>query len=89
MDTKKEFFEYMSDLIGEKYRYPHAYEVYKEIYTTTDKKILAQMYDLTQMNQNERMFYRMALACQGIELTPIQIDQFLLSIDYALRSRTV
>lgn len=88
MDTKKEFFSHMSDLIGEKYKYSHAYDVYKEVYTTTDKKVLAQMYDLTQMNESERKIYRTALACQGIELTPVQTDHFLLSIDYALRSRT-
>ncbi len=88
MDTKKEFFDHMSIRLGEKYRYTHAYDIYKEIYSTTDKKVLAQMYDLTQMDDNERKLYRMALACQGLELTPTQIDHFLLSIDYALRSRT-
>jgi hypothetical protein len=88
MDTKKEFFDHMSKLLGEKYRYSHAYDIYKEIYSTTDKKVLAQMYDLTQMNDKERKVYRTALACQGLELTPSQVDQFLLSIDYALKSRT-
>lgn len=88
MDTKKEFFDHMSKLLGEKYRYSHAYDIYKEIYSTTDKKVLAQMYDLTQMNEKERLFYRTALSCQGLELTPSQVDQFLLSIDYALKSRT-
>jgi hypothetical protein len=88
MDTKKEFFAHMSDMLGEKYRYSQAYDIYKEVYTTTDKQVLSQMYDLTQMNDNERKLYRNALACQGIEMTPIQVDHFLLSIDYALRSRT-
>lgn len=88
MDTKKEFFAHMSDIIGEKYKYSHAYDVYKEVYSTTDKKILAHMYDLTQMNNEERILYRNMLASQGIEMTPAQIDHFLLSIDYALRSRT-
>jgi hypothetical protein len=88
MYTKKEFFDHISELLGEKYRYSHAYDIYKEVYTTTDKQVLAHMYDLTQMNNNERKLYRMALACQGIEMTPNQIDHFLLSIDYALKSRT-
>jgi len=88
MDTKKEFFQYMSSVIGEKYSYTHAYDVYKEIHSTTDKQTLSHMYDLTQMNDEERKLYRYALACQGIELTPTQIDQFLISIDYALKSRT-
>lgn len=88
MDTKKEFFEHMSEILGEKYKYSHAYDVYKEVYSTTDKQILAHMYDLTQMNNEEKILYRNALAVQGIEMTPLQVNHFLQSIDYALRSRT-
>lgn len=87
MDTKKEFFDRMSELLGQKYKYSHAYDIYKEVYTTTDKQVLSQMYDLTQMNENERKLYRNALSSQGIEMTPSQVDHFLLSIDYALKSR--
>ena len=40
--------------------------------------------ELTLMNKTDRLIYRNKMACEGIEMTPIQVDQHLSIVEYGL-----
>jgi len=83
--TKKEFFDHMSSIYGEKYNDVKAYKVLLEIIDRSDDdKFLAELYEITTMNEKQRLIYRNELACLGKEYTPTQIDQYITLIEYAL-----
>jgi hypothetical protein len=84
MITKKEFFLYMSELYEETYTDSEAYRAYKEIINCTDKSKLRELRPLPKMKTKERLAYRHALAANGKELTPRQLDQYLSMIELAL-----
>lgn len=83
--TKKEFFDYMSSIYGEKYNDAKAYKILLDIIDRSDDdKFLAELYDITQMTPRQRLIYRNELACLGKEYTPTQVDQYVTLIEYAL-----
>jgi hypothetical protein len=83
--TKKEFFDYMSSIYGEKYNDVKSYKILLEIIDRSDDdKFLAEIYEITTMNEKQRLIYRNELACMGKEYTPTQIDQYITLIEYAL-----
>lgn len=83
--TKKDFFDYMSSIYGEKYNDANAYKTLLEIIErSNDDKFLVDMYELTIMNKRQRLIYRNQLAVNGKEFTPRQIDQYISLIEYAL-----
>jgi hypothetical protein len=83
--TKKDFFDYMSSIYGEKYNDAKAYKILLEIIERSDDdKFLAELYDITQMTKRQKLIYRNELACMGKEYTPTQIDQYISLIEYAL-----
>jgi len=43
-----------------------------------------QMAQLTEMNTKERLYWRTCLAEEGIELTPSQVDDYLMIVELAL-----
>ena len=87
MITKREFFQYMSTIYDESYKDDETYKVFLSILECTDKSQLNQLHDLTLMTRGQRLQYRYILACNGKELTPNQVDQYITTIDYALRNR--
>lgn len=84
MVNKREFFQYMSELYDEDYRDDDTYKVLKSILKIKDKNYISELKDLTVMNKRERLAYRHALAANGKELTPRQVDQYLSMVDFAL-----
>lgn len=74
----------MSELFEEVYDDPSGYKTYKEVVTLKNKSQIKEMKELTQMTKEERLIYRHALAANGKELTPRQLDQYLTIISYAL-----
>lgn len=89
MVTKREFFDYMSEIYDEKYKNEEAYRLFKSIATMKDKNQLNELHDITLMTKQQRLQYRYALAINGKELTPHQVDQYITTIDYALRNRKI
>lgn len=87
MTTKREFFAYMSEKFDETYKDEETYILFKTILKTNDKGKLNELHDLTLMSKRDRLIYRYALACEGKELTPKQVDQYLTAIQYALEQR--
>lgn len=87
MKTKLEFFSYMSELFQEEYSDNEGYKTYKEILSLNNKGQIKEMKKLIVMDQRERLLYRHALASNGKELTPRQLDQYLTIIEYALDNR--
>lgn len=84
MITKKEFFLYMSELYEETYNDAETYKAYKEIVNCKNKAQLRELKDLPKMNTRQKLAYRHALASNGKELTPRQLDQYLTMIELAL-----
>ena len=85
--TKQEFFFNMSELFKEEYKDIEGYKTFKEIVALSNKTQLKEMRRLTKLNMPERLLYRHALASNGKELTPKQLDQYLSVIEYALNHR--
>jgi hypothetical protein len=84
MVNKREFFEYMSTLYDEDYKDDDTYKTMKSILKVKDKNYINELKDLTTMSKRERLAYRHALAANGKELTPRQVDQYISMVDYAL-----
>jgi len=84
--TKKEFFQYMSALYEDKYRDNDAYKILLDIIKRADDpKFLDNIKELANMTARERLQYRYTMAVRGNEFTPIQIDQYISLIKYALK----
>lgn len=86
MVNKQDFFTYMSMLYEEDYQDSDAYKTLKQVLRIKDKTQLEELKDLVKMDRPKRLLYRHALASNGKELTPRQLDQYLSMIDYALRN---
>lgn len=84
MVNKREFFEHMSELYDEDYRDDDTYKTLKKIIKVKDEEKLKELKNITVMNKRERLAYRYALAANGKELTPRQVDQYITMIEYAL-----
>lgn len=84
MITKREFFLYMSELYDETYDDPDTYKAYKEIVNCKNKSQVDELRSLPSMNARQKQAYRHALASNGKELTPRQLDQYLTMIELAL-----
>jgi hypothetical protein len=87
MITKQEFFLHMTELFEEDYTDAEGYRTFKEISNLKNKTQIKEMRELTEMDRKTRLAYRHALAANGKELTPKQLDQYLTIIQYALDRR--
>lgn len=84
--SKQQFFKYMSALYEDKYRDNEAYDVLVDIIRRGEDAIFVKkMRELADMNTKEKLQYRYAMAVQGKEFTPLQIDQYISLIKYALK----
>lgn len=84
MINKREFFSYMSSLYDEEYTDDDTYKTLKSIMRTSDDIKINELRELILMNKKERLIYRQALASNGKELTPRQLDQYISMIEYAI-----
>jgi hypothetical protein len=84
---KEIFLDTMRDLWGDEIDLQEAWETYNDIMITremgnnTDIRI---MESLTIKTEQERLYWREKMAEQGIEMTPIQVDQYISIIEYAM-----
>jgi hypothetical protein len=84
MVTKKDFFQYMSSLYDEEYSDDDSYKTLKSILKVKDKDSIKELENITQLSPKDRLRYRYALAANGKELTPRQVDQYISVVQYAL-----
>lgn len=84
MVNKKDFFAHMSEIYGEEYSDNDTYKTLRSIMKIKDDKQIEELRYLTVMDHNQRLAYRYALAANGKELTPRQVDQYLSMVEYAL-----
>lgn len=84
MITKKEFLDHMADLYGNDEDFSDLYKTFKSISKIKDKAQLKELNELTKMNKIQRLRYRFSLAAYGREFTPLQLDQYLSTIEYAI-----
>jgi hypothetical protein len=62
-----------------------AYDMLLELIVhARDEKHFMDLAELTLMNKTDRLIYRNKLACEGVEMTPIQVDEYLAVVEYAL-----
>lgn len=83
MVTKQQFYDHMIDLYGEDIE-KNLYPTFKKMMKITNKSAIRELQELITMDKKHRLAYRFALAANGKEYTPIQIDQYLSMIEYAL-----
>lgn len=84
MVTKKEFFTHMSELYDEDYNDQELYKTFKSLVKIKDKGQIRELQELTKMTPKQRLLYRYALATNGKEFTPRQVDQYISVIEFAL-----
>jgi hypothetical protein len=89
MVTKKDFFQYMSYLYEENYKDTDTYSTLKKILKVKDPDQLKELSDIITMNGKQRLAYRHALAANGKELTPLQVDKYISMIEYALSNMDI
>lgn len=84
MVNKQDFFAHMSALYDEDYNDNDVYKLLKSIIKIKDDHKLNELKDLVHMSKRERLAYRHAMAANGKELTPRQVDQYISMIEYAI-----
>lgn len=84
--TKKSFYEHISKRFNIKYKDPDGYLTLLDVIqsATDDDEVFMDLAELTLMNKTDRLIYRNALACEGKELTPHQLDLYLAIVEYGL-----
>jgi hypothetical protein len=85
--NKKIFIEVMREMWGSEIDLPEAWSTYEETMMTLEiGKQMDQMVleALPKMSPDKRLRWRTSLAEQGIEMTPIQVDQYISIIELAL-----
>tara|TARA_Y100000356_G_C11178506_1_gene245489 strand:- start:189 stop:470 length:282 start_codon:yes stop_codon:yes gene_type:complete len=64
-----------------------AYDLYKDLVEQIAEGndfAITQMFRMSDMNTQERLKWRMCLAEEGIEMTPIQVDEYIIVLELAL-----
>ena len=64
-----------------------AYDLYKDLVEQIAEGndfAITQMFRMSEMNTQERLKWRMCLAEEGIEMTPIQVDEYIIVLELAL-----
>ena len=89
--NKLQFVSILSKLISDpsitKTDMDEAWDTYQDLreqLSEEDDSAGEQMQQLTQMNSKERLVWRTCLAECGIELTPMQVDDYLKIVELAL-----
>jgi hypothetical protein len=84
MVNKRDFFAHMSEVYEEDYKDDDTYKTLKRIIKLRDDEKLKELKNITNLSKKERLAYRHAMAANGKELTPRQVDQYITMIEYAL-----
>ena len=64
-----------------------AYDTYKDLVEQIadgSDFVITQMFRMSEMNTRERLKWRMCLAEEGIEMTPTQVDEYIILLELAL-----
>jgi len=84
--TKKAFYEHMSDKLGYKYKSNDGYMDLLDIIhdANESESSFMSLAELTLMTKADKLLFRYTQACKGKELTPTQVDIYLLIVEYGL-----
>jgi len=86
--TKKKFYSYMTDRFGYKYNSEDGYMLLLDCIdkaSSSDTKC-KELVELVLMNKTDRLIFRNKLAESGREFTPLQVDEYLSIVEYALEN---
>jgi hypothetical protein len=85
---RKEFISVMKELWGEyDIDYQEAWDTYDETFAVVfdgDREAIRALEGIAMLNAAERLHWRMLMAEKGIEMTPVQVDQYVSIIELAL-----
>jgi hypothetical protein len=97
---KRKFYSYLEEKYPNIFNYEHCddhverkKEAKNESYlclldiiqsANNDDDKLSQLLETTLKNKTDRLILRNTMACKGKELTPIQLDQYISIIEYAI-----
>ena len=76
----------MSIRLNTKFKDQEGYLTLLDVISSADKSeiVFRDLAELTLMNKTDRLIYRNKMACAGVEMTPIQVDQHLAIVEFAL-----
>lgn len=84
--SKIKFFKHMSKEYQEKYDDIQGYNFLVDIINgQTDEEFLSELQGLVDMDKDLRRIHRNVLAENGFELTPLQLQQRISIVEYALK----
>ena len=87
--TKMKFYKYMKDKYGKDFTDKDKIEAYDTLLeligemNESDNSMNAFV-ELTLLSKTDRLIYRNKMACAGIEMTPMQVDEYLATVEYGL-----
>tara|TARA_Y100000996_G_C22209219_1_gene514684 strand:- start:36 stop:320 length:285 start_codon:yes stop_codon:yes gene_type:complete len=85
--NKKEFISVMQELWGSDIDIGEAWDTYGETCVAIDDndlEAIRALEGIAILDHEERLRWRMLMAEKGIEMTPIQVDQYVSIIELAL-----
>ena len=87
--TKKGYWKFMKDRHGSDFQRKDQNDSYDTLIATIDQgssddDSLTALIELTLLPKRDRLSYRTKLAELGEELTPVQLDMYISTIEYAL-----
>ena len=87
--TKKGYWKFMKDRHGSDFHRKDQNDAYDTLIATItegskDDDSLTALIELTLLPKSNRLAYRTKLAELGEELTPVQLDMYISTIEYAL-----
>jgi hypothetical protein len=87
--TKKSFYEYMSLKFDRKFTSGNDEDLYMQLLdiiheASKDDLHMRDLAELTIMSKTDKLIYRNMMACLGVEMTPMQVDEYLATIEYGL-----
>jgi|TARA_Y100000004_G_scaffold41408_1_gene45077 hypothetical protein len=87
--TKKAFLEFMKEKYPDYNKTKEGKDDYLTLLDVIQRasksdSVLMELADLTLMNKTDKLIYRNAMACAGVEMTPLQVEHYLSTIEYGL-----
>tara|TARA_B100000902_G_scaffold388366_1_gene433838 strand:+ start:1530 stop:1799 length:270 start_codon:yes stop_codon:yes gene_type:complete len=83
------FYKYMKDKYGKSFTDKDKVEAFDTLLELIGEmnesdNAMSTFIELTLLNKTDRLIYRNTMAVLGTELTPVQLDQYISTIEYAL-----
>ena len=87
--TKTKFYKYMKAKYGKNFCDKDKLDAYEELLDVIQEcsrsdENLSALVEITLLGKTDRLIYRNQMAVLGKEMTPLQLDMYISTIEYAL-----